>query len=139
MGTNEKKQNIPEGIIKNPLLRGVLIVTGSLCLGLAIAGIVLPLLPTTPFLLLAAACYYKSSSRIYNWVMHNRFFGQYIRDYKEKKRIPIQIKAGTLILLWGTILLSAFCVVEQLWIKILLIGIAVGVTIHILMIHPKKR
>ena len=61
-------------------------------MALGIAGIFLPLLPTTPFLLLAAACYVRSSPRLYRWLMNHRWTGEYIRDYREKRGLPLRTK-----------------------------------------------
>jgi hypothetical protein len=86
MKKNEKRQ-----IIGN-LSKGVLIIAGTSFAGLGILGIFLPLLPTTPFLLLAAACYARSSERFYNWLLNNRWFGHYIRNYLEGKGVPLRVK-----------------------------------------------
>ena len=111
---------------------------GTTCLVLGIIGIVLPILPTTPFLLLAAACYARSSERVYNWLLNNRILGTYIRNYREGKGMPIKLKIFTITLLWITILISVFFI-QILWVRILLIIIACAVTIHIILIRPKKR
>lgn len=115
--------------------RYLYIITGTLALGLGILGIFLPLLPTTPFLLLTAACYARGSRKFYTWLMESSLFGPYIRNYREGKGIPLSVKLGVLTLLWATILLSAFFVVNQGWIRILLIGIALGVTVHVIRIR----
>jgi len=96
-----------------------------------IIGIFLPILPTTPFLLLAAACYARSSQRFYHWLMNNKLFGNYIRNYHEGKGVPLSFKIFTISLLWFTILTSIYFVINNFWIEILLILIAIGVTIHI--------
>ena len=119
--------------------RFLFIVGGSVSVGLGVIGIILPLLPTTPFLLLAAYCYAKSSKPFYIWLITNRYFGEYIYNYREKKGIPLKIKMYTLILLWSTICFSAFYVVNLLWVRILLMIIATGVTIHILTIKTLKK
>ena len=118
--------------------RKLLIAAGSLFLGLAIVGIFLPLLPTTPLLLLAAACYARGSDRFYNWLLSNRWFGEYIRNYREGKGIPWSIKALSLTLLWITIGCSAAFAVDILPLRIALIVIAIGVTIHILYIRTSR-
>ncbi len=130
--------NSPKGVVKNPVLRYLLLIAGFMFICLALIGIVLPLLPTTPFLLVAAACFYKSSPRFFTWLMTNKFFGKYIRDYKDKKGVPWKVKLSTLILLWASLLVSAFIFVSLLWVKILLLVIGSGVTIHILLIKTKK-
>ena len=126
--------------IKKPnlLVKCILISAGTFFLGLGIIGIFLPVLPTTPFLLLAAACYARSSKRFYSWLMNNKWFGAYIKNYKEGKGISLKFKIFTICLLWVTILFSAFFVVDITWIKILLIIIACGVTIHILTVKTYK-
>jgi uncharacterized membrane protein YbaN (DUF454 family) len=119
-------------------MRLTLIVCGTICTALGVIGIFVPLLPTTPFLLLAAACYARSSERFYNWLMNNRIFGRYVRDYLEKRGISLKVKIVTLVLLWATIILSAIFATDALWLRILLVSIAVGVTIHILWIRTLK-
>lgn len=114
------------------LKKGLLIAAGSLCVGLAILGIILPLLPTTPFLLLGAACYIRSSSRFYRRLLSNRYLGDYIRNYREGRGIPAHTKAVAIITLWITIAFSMLVVVDLLPVKVLLFAIAVGVSIHIL-------
>ncbi len=111
--------------------RDLYIVAGTLCVILATIGIFLPILPTTPFLLLAAYFYARSSQRFYNWLMTNRWFGEYIRNYREGKGISMRNKVISGLFLWGTILYATFFVASQLWLKILLIGIAVAVTAHL--------
>jgi len=126
-------------ISRNRFLRWVLIITGTFLVGIGILGIFLPLLPTTIFFILAAACYARSSERFYLWLMHNRYFGKYIRDYKMGNGMTITSKIVTILILWITILLSAFFTVEGLYVRILLVLIAVGVTIHLLWIKTAKH
>ena len=120
-------------------VRLLLILAGTLFVGLGIVGIFLPVLPTTPFLLLAAACYAKSSQRFYNWLIHNRWFGYYIRNYLEKKGIPPKTKILIIALLWISIGLSASFAVQSFIIRLILVLIAVGVTIHILCTRTLKE
>ena len=108
------------------------ILLGSLFTGLAFLGIFLPLLPTTPFLLLAAFFYLRSSEKLYNWLLNHKIFGKYLQNYLENRAIPLKIKIFTLILLWVTILATSLFFVDTFIIKLLLIAIAIAVTIHIL-------
>lgn len=117
---------------RNSWVRRVLIVAGTIFIGLGIVGIFLPVLPTTPFLLLAAACYARSSERFYNWLLNHRWFGKYIRPYREGKGIPLKAKALSVSLIWLTILFSVIFVVHPLIVKVILIVIAMGVTIYLL-------
>ena len=69
------------------MLRITLIIIGTISTGIGIVGIFLPILPTTPFFLLAAACYVRSSKRFYHWLLNNKFFGIYVKNYVEGKKI----------------------------------------------------
>jgi len=129
---NEKKK------ISNSLIRKILIVAGTLLVGLGILGIFLPILPTTPFLLLAAVCFARSSERFYNWLLDNRWFGQYIKNYIERRGISLTVKILIISLLWITILFSAFFIVRNIFISIILILIAISITLHILLIRTLK-
>ncbi|MFX1466888.1 MAG: YbaN family protein, partial [Promethearchaeota archaeon] len=88
---------------RQKLIKGALVVTGTLSLALGIIGIFIPLLPTTPFLLLAAYCYARSSKKLYNWLMSNKWFGSYIRNYYEGNGIPLKAKLLSVSFLWITI------------------------------------
>jgi len=113
------------------VVRGALIVFGTLFVGLGLLGIFLPVLPTTPFLLLAAVCYARSSQRFYDWLLNNRWFGEYIRNYREGKGVHLRHKVSALVLLWGTIGAAVLLWVQNGWVRALLLVIAVGVTIHL--------
>jgi len=116
----------------------LLIAAGSLCAGLGIIGIVVPILPTTPFLLLAAACYMRSSKRFYQRLTNNRIFGAYVRNYIEGRGMPIRMKILTIFLLWLAIGLTVAFEVQSIVIRIVLICIAIGVTVHIVLIRRRR-
>jgi uncharacterized membrane protein YbaN (DUF454 family) len=118
--------------------RRLLIAAGTLCAGLGTIGILVPILPTTPFLLLAAACYMRSSERFYRWLTSNRIFGDYVKNYIEGRGMPAKIKTFTILLLWLTIGLSITFAVQSLVIRIVLLCVAAGVTTHIALIRRKK-
>jgi len=99
---------------------------------LGTVGIFLPLLPTTPFYLLTAWLYMQSSPKLYQKVMNNKYFGAIVRNFQENKSISLRTKIITISMLWATILLSAFLVVSVWWVRLLLLAIAIGVTIHVL-------
>jgi uncharacterized membrane protein YbaN (DUF454 family) len=113
-------------------LRYCLIVIGWLSVVLGVIGIFLPLLPTTPFLLLAVSCFAKSSQRFHDWLLNQPQLGPYIHMYLDGKGIPVKAKAYILIALWFTISTSALFFVKPVALKFLLFAIASGVTIHIL-------
>ena len=112
---------------------------GTLFVVLGTIGIFLPLLPTTPFLLLATACYARGSKRLYGWLLSNRWFGNYIRNYREKKAIPFKIKILSISFLWVTIGYSTLFAVDIPLVRVILILIAITVTIHIIRIRTLKQ
>jgi uncharacterized membrane protein YbaN (DUF454 family) len=114
------------------------ITLGSISMALGVAGIFLPLLPTTPFLLLTAALYLKGSPRLYNWLINHKYLGTYIRNFRENKAIPLRVKIVSVSLVWITILYCIFLVAVPLWLKILLLCIAAGVSYHILSFKTLK-
>ena len=120
------------------LVRQLLILGGTISVVIGIIGIFVPVLPTTPFLLLAAACYIRSSERFYHWLINNRLFGAYIRNYIEGRGMPLRIKIFTIALLWVTIGLSAFLGTQNLVVRMVLLLVAIGVTIHISFIRARK-
>jgi uncharacterized membrane protein YbaN (DUF454 family) len=117
----------------------VLVVFGCTSLGLGILGIFLPLLPTTPFLLLSAWLFGKSSDRLYAWLLSHKTLGPYIKSYREEKVIPLKAKIVSIALLWATITYTALWVINPMWLKVLLFAIAIGVSIHILSFKTRKR
>ncbi|MEA4985388.1 MAG: YbaN family protein [Paludibacter sp.] len=119
-------------------MKAFLIVIGFIAVGLGILGMFLPILPTTPFLLLAAACFAKSSDKFYHWLLNNRWFGSYIKNYREGKGIPLKIKIMALSFLWSTILISIVFFLDNIHVQVLLFAIAAAVTIHISLIKTKK-
>ncbi len=120
------------------LIRLAFILVGNFFVALGILGIFLPLLPTTPFLLLAAACYSRSSERFYYWLKNNRWVGNYLKSYREKN-LPLKVKVLSLSFLWLTIGYSVFFVVNILLLRIILILIAIGVTIHVVSIRTLRE
>ncbi|MDN5870926.1 MAG: YbaN family protein [Nitrococcus sp.] len=121
------------------LVRYVLIGIGVTAVGLGMLGVVLPVLPTTPFLLLAAACFARSSERFYDWLMNMPVFGQMIRDYRAGKGIPVRVKITALSVLWLTILASVIWIIPLFFIKALLLVIASVVTAYILHLPNCRR
>jgi hypothetical protein len=113
-------------------MRPFLITVGTLSVALGVVGMFFPILPTTPFLLLAAACYARSSDRFLHWLLNNRWFGAYIRNYREGRGMPLVTKVLTLLALWGTLALSAAFATSAWWLRLLLAGVGLGVSIHLL-------
>ncbi|KAF1084216.1 Inner membrane protein YbaN [Sporotomaculum syntrophicum] len=111
--------------------RYLLIFSGSVALAIGIIGIFLPIMPTTPFLLLAAFCYMRSSERLFVWLINHRIFGAYIYNYMNHKAITRGAKIGSLGFLWLTLIISMF-ITSNLHISLLLLVIGVAVSIHVM-------
>lgn len=114
-------------------------ILGSISLALGVIGIFLPVLPTTPFLLLSAALYFKGSERLYKWLMGHSRFGPYITNFRIHRAIPLKAKIASVSLLWITILISIFFFIPIFFVKILLACIAIAVTVHILSFKTMKK
>jgi uncharacterized membrane protein YbaN (DUF454 family) len=113
------------------LMKVLLVAAGTLCVALGVVGIFLPLLPTTVFLLMAAACYARSSDRFYQRLINSRWLGSYIRNHREGRGMTRRQKALTLGLLWLGIGATMIWSVEALWLRAILLAIAVAVSVHV--------
>jgi len=116
----------------------MLISIGSLSLALGFLGAFLPVLPTTPFLLLAAYCYLHGSKRLYRWLINHPLLGAYIYNYLTYRAITRSTRYGALFFLWLTLIIS-MVVTANLQLSILLTAVGVGVTIHLLMLNTLDR
>ena len=124
-------QQQPETKSSQKIVRAFFFAAGTISLVLGAIGIVLPVLPTTPFLLLALACYLRSSQRMTHWMLNNKYFGKYIKNYKEGKGIPLKTKIFAITVLWVTIGYAIYIV--PIWIaQLSMFIIAVAVTTHLI-------
>lgn len=110
----------------------ILAALGLLSLGLGILGIFLPVLPTTPLLLLSAALFLRSSRPLYDWLMNHPKLGPYIRNFMEHKSIPLKIKIISVSMLWITLINCAVFVAEHWAFRAFFILLAAAITAHIL-------
>ncbi|MEP7146601.1 MAG: YbaN family protein [bacterium] len=139
------KNNIPDNsepsrtnISSKPYVRILLMGAGFLFVGIGVLGMFLPLLPTTVFLLIAAWCFARSSEKFHTWLHHNKLFGKYLRNYSTGKGMTLQSKIFSILSLWLGILVSVIFATHVLYIRILLLAIAIGVSWHILAIKTFK-
>jgi uncharacterized protein len=128
------------------IARALWLTAGLISLVIGGIGMVLPILPTTPFLLASAACFCKSSPRMYNWLLNNKWFGEYIKNYKEGRGLPMKTKITALTVLWITISFSAVFLLNRLLptqlvlpMQIIMVAVAIAVSIHILRLPTFKR
>lgn len=121
-------------------MKKICVILGTLSLVLGIVGIVVPLLPTTPFLLLAATLYLKGSQRLYDWLINHPRLGKYIRYFREYRAIPLHAKIISVTLIWLTI---GYCIVavvnEHWWAQVAMGVLAVAVSWHILSYATLKK
>jgi len=134
MGSNQENSKA----IKLSIIRYTYLVSGFLLVVIGIIGIFLPLLPTTIFLILASACFVKSSPKANEWLKKNKFLGPYLKNYQDKTGLTIKSKILTIIFLWLSIGISAFYLTNEFHIRILLLAIGAGVSIHIMFIKTQK-
>ncbi|MFR9564575.1 MAG: YbaN family protein [Rikenellaceae bacterium] len=122
-------------------MKFILSILGVASLALGVIGIFVPLLPTTPFLLLSAALFLRSSPRLYSWLMRNPTLGEYIINYRENRSMPMRAKCTSVSLVWISILYSEIYIIDQWWLRVVLTLLAVAITWHILSLNttPRKR
>lgn len=116
---------------------------GTLSLSLGAIGVFVPVMPTTPFLLLSAACFARSSPRMHHWLHANRLFGAHLRRYRAGLGLPLHSVIFTLILLWLSLGTSAFFLVpsQSGWVRWVLLLVGLGVTTHLVRLprRPKEQ
>ncbi len=117
---------------KNKFTRLLLIISGYFSVALGVLGIFLPLLPTTPFLLLAAYFFGKSSDRIHSWLLGNKWFGSYIKNYQAGRGIPLHSKITAILSMWLLLMASGIWGTDLIIVRIILFLIGTGTTIHLL-------
>ena len=119
--------------------RSLFVTLGTLFLVVGVIGIVVPILPTTPFLLLAAFFYERGSEKFHNWLLTNKILGAYIGSYSDDKGIPLKVKLFTIVLLWTVIASTVIFVVDELVFNIILVSVAIGISIHVAFIKGHKK
>ncbi|MCK5039151.1 MAG: YbaN family protein [Thermoplasmata archaeon] len=117
---------------KGRLASAFWVTLGTISLVLGIIGIFLPLLPTTPFLLLSAACYCRGSDKMHTWLVEHKLFGKYIKDYEEQRGIRKRVKAIAILTMWASIIFCIVFFVQEFIIHIALFIIAFLVTMYLL-------
>jgi len=118
--------------VNSIFLRWVLIACGWASIAAGVVGIVLPLVPTVPFLLLAAACFARSSDRFHTWLLEHNHLGPLLRDYLKGAGIPLRAKRAAVCMVWVSFPATTFLFVQALWLQLLLIATAVAITVYLL-------
>ena len=125
--------------LPGPMRRGVYFSVGALGVVFGVIGIVVPVWPTTCFLLLAGWCFARSSPRAERWLHENRLFGRYLRDYRERGVISPRARRASVTVLWLSIGVSSLLVFERLWLVALLLLVATAVTAHLYALPSEAR
>ncbi|MEN4007345.1 MAG: YbaN family protein [Methanobacteriaceae archaeon] len=110
---------------------------GVILLSTGAAGVFIPLLLTTPFVLASFFCFGKSSKRAESWISNNCYFGSYIENYKTKKGVSLDVKLKSIAFLWLMLIFSSTFFFNQFYILLLLIIVGMAVTAHILLLKTK--
>jgi hypothetical protein len=110
----------------SPVVRALFFVAGVVSLALAIAGVVLPVLPTTPLVLLAAACFARSYRPFHEWLIAHRLFGPMVREWHEHGSIPFRVKLTAISMMALGLGTSIVLFVEAPWLKALLAALGLG-------------
>lgn len=119
-------------------MKFVLNLIGCIAVVLAVLGMFLPLLPTTPFLLLASACFIRGSERMHRWLMNNRLFGEYLRNIENRQGLPLRAKVLALALMWPSLGYSMY-IVDRPLVTALLLLTGTGVTVYLLRMKTLKN
>ena len=132
------KETITKSVKMPGIYRYLYFISGVLLVAIGVIGIFLPILPTTIFLILASACFIKSSPKANEWLRNHKILGMYIKNYQDGSSLTVKSTIFNITFLWIMISASAIFFTELWYIRLLLFAIAVGVTIHLLMIKTKK-
>jgi uncharacterized membrane protein YbaN (DUF454 family) len=121
------------------LVRHAFLAAGFVFLGLGMLGLVLPVLPATPFVLLAAACFARASERFYNWVLNHRVFGPTVREWRRHRSIPYRVKLGAIALMAASLATSIVFFVRPAWLQAVLAALGVLLAAWLYSIPSRDR
>lgn len=120
-------------------MKKILVALGFVSFGLGVLGVFLPVLPTTPFMLLAAFLFMHGSQRCYDWLLNHPRYGERVRDFQVDRALPLRVKVWSLVTMWVTMLSSVFVFLgDYRYVQVFLMLVAVGVTVHILSFKTKR-
>jgi uncharacterized membrane protein YbaN (DUF454 family) len=125
------EEETADGRVSGKMMRGIYIVVGTIALVIGAIGIFLPVIPTTPLVILAAACYYRGSERLHAWILRSRWFGETIKNYQAGRGLTRDTKVRAIFLMWTTIIISAWFFVNNHFVRVAMIGVAMGVTVYL--------
>jgi uncharacterized membrane protein YbaN (DUF454 family) len=125
--------------VSRNMMRGIYIVVGTIALVIGAIGLFLPIIPTTPLVILAAACYYRGSDRLHNWILSSRWFGETVKNYQEGRGLNRDTKVRAISMMWAMILISAGFFVSNLFVRVAIICVAIGVTVYLVRLPTLEK
>jgi uncharacterized membrane protein YbaN (DUF454 family) len=123
----------------SPFVRHAFLAAGFVCVGLAVLGVLLPVLPATPFVLVAAACFARASPRFYNWVMNHRHFGPTVREWRRYRSIPYRVKLWAIALMASSLGVSIVFFVRPGWLQAALAAFGVLLAVWMYRLPSRDR
>lgn len=140
-GTQSEAQTGDDAVREHasPVVRWLLLVVGTVFVALGLIGLFLPVLPTTPFMLLAAACYARASKRFYDWLLSNRTFGPMIHEWRKHRSIPYRTKLAAIGLMLATLAISIVFFVEPAWLKAVLAAMGLALAVWMYRLPSRDR
>lgn len=132
-------QDTEKKSVTGSIKKGIYFIVGVLALGAGIVGVFLPVIPTTPFILLSAWCFFRSSSKIYQWVISNPTFGPTVENYQEGRGITVKTKIRAVVMMWLAITVSVYFFISNIYIIGVLYLIAIAVTIYLYRLPTLKE
>ena len=136
---NNARQDRGDVRSRSQLVRVLFNLAGAIALGLGIVGIFLPLLPTTPFVLLAAACFARGSERFHQWLLANRTFGPMVQEWEGHRSLPYLTKITAIVMMSVTMAISITFFVRPAWLKVVLALFGVGLALWMYRIPSRDR
>jgi len=121
-----------DGGLSFRMKKGLFVVMGTIALAIGFLGLFLPVIPTTPLVLLAAACYMRGSERLHGWLLESKWFGETIRTYQAGQGLRKATKIRAISLMWIVITISAVYYVDSLPVRVVMFGTAILVTRYLL-------
>jgi len=128
-----------DGRVSGKMMRGIYVIVGTIALVIGAIGLFLPVIPTTPLVILAAACYYRGSERLHTWILRSRWFGETIKNYQAGRGLTRDTKVRAIFLMWTTIIISAWFFVSNHFVRVAMIGVAIGVTVYLVRLPTLER
>lgn len=125
--------------VTSSVKKGIYFIVGSISLAAGVLGVFLPVIPTTPFILLSAWCFFRSSEKIYEWVISNETFGPTIENYQEGRGITKNTKIRAIVMMWLAISASVYFFISNMYLIAFLYLIAILVSIYLYRLPTMKE